>query len=208
MQPTSVPTNLLNQPSSCYTIPEPLGVVCIIAAWNFPFQLLFTPLIGAIAAGNCAVLKPSEFAGATAAIMGKMIKQLFPENYMLYLEGDGAEVLPPLFENFRFDHIFFTGSPQVGRLVSLKAADQLIPVTLELGGKSPCIVDDSAKIKVAAKRIISGKFINVGQTCIAPDYLIVHEKVKPKLIEEMTKAIGQYVSDVKSMDFPNSGEQY
>jgi len=115
MRPNPVSTNLVNLPSTSYTIQEPLGVVCIIAPWNYPFQLLFTPLIGAIAGGNCAVLKPSEFAPATAAVMGKMIADLFPDNYMLYLEGEGAIVLPPLLSENRFDHIFYTGSTMVGK---------------------------------------------------------------------------------------------
>jgi len=111
MQPSSVPTNLLNQPSTCYTVREPLGVVCIIAPWNYPFQLLFTPLIGAIAGGNCVVLKPSEFAPATATVMSSICKALFPENYVLYVEGEGAQVLPAMFTNFRFDHIFIQEVP-------------------------------------------------------------------------------------------------
>jgi aldehyde dehydrogenase (NAD+) len=195
MQPTSVPTNLLNQPSSCYTTPEPLGVVCIIAPWNYPFQLLFTPLIGAIAAGNCAVLKPSEFAGATAAIMGKMMKQLFPENYMLYLEGDGAAVLPPLFENFRFDHIFYTGSTFVGKIIYKQAAEKLVPVTLELGGKSPAVLASDANVRVAARRIANSKFSNCGQMCVAPDYVLVPTALKDTLIEELIIATKKFYGE-------------
>ena len=129
MQPKSVPTNLVNMPSSSFTIQEPLGVVCIIAPWNYPFQLLFTPLIGAIAGGNCAVLKPSEFAPATAAVMRRIIGDLFPENYILYIEGDGAQVLPPLLTENRFDHIFYTGSTMVGKIIYKLAAEHLVPVT-------------------------------------------------------------------------------
>jgi len=129
MQPKSVPTNLVNMPSSSFTIQEPLGVVCIIAPWNYPFQLLFTPLIGAIAGGNCVVLKPSEFAPATAEVMRRIIGDLFPENYILYVEGDGAQVLPPLLTQNRFDHIFYTGSTMVGKIIFKLAAEQLVPVT-------------------------------------------------------------------------------
>ena len=117
MQPASVSTNMVNLPSSSYIMPEPLGVVCIIAPWNYPFQLLFTPLIGAIAGGNCVVLKPSEFAPATAKVMAKIIDSLFPKNYILYIEGEGATVLPPLLSENRFDHIFYTGSTVVGKII-------------------------------------------------------------------------------------------
>lgn len=189
MEKNRVDTPLAHFPSTSYTQAEPKGVVLIISPWNYPVNLALSPLVASIAAGNCSMIKPSEFTPHSNLVLKDFIEKTFDENLVSLVEGEGYIVIPEMIEQFRFDHIFFTGSPQVGRLVSLKAADQLIPVTLELGGKSPCIVDDSAKIKVAAKRIISGKFINVGQTCIAPDYLIVHEKVKPKLIEEMTKAI-------------------
>jgi len=192
MQPTSVPTNLLNQPSTCYTIREPLGVVCIIAPWNYPFQLLFTPLIGAIAGGNCVVLKPSEFAPATAAVMAKIIKHLFPENYVLYVEGEGAQVLPAMFSSFRFDHIFYTGSTVVGRIIYQQAADKLVPVTLELGGKSPAVVAVDANMRVAARRIANSKFSNAGQMCVAPDYVLVPTAFKQTLIDELIKAIQQF----------------
>jgi aldehyde dehydrogenase (NAD+) len=148
---------------------EPLGVALIIAPWNYPFQLLFTPLIGAIAGGNCAVLKPSEFAPATAAVMGKMIADLFPENYIMYLEGEGATVLPPLLAENRFDHIFYTGSTMVGKIIYKLAAEQLVPVTLELGGKSPAVICADANLRVAARRLANPKFSNCGQMCIAPD---------------------------------------
>lgn len=192
MQPTSVPTNLLNQPSTCYTIREPLGVVCIIAPWNYPFQLLFTPLIGAIAGGNCVVLKPSEFAPATAAVMKKIIHALFPENYILYVEGPGDQVLPPMFAEFRFDHIFYTGSTEVGKIIYKAAAEKLVPVTLELGGKSPAVIAADANMKVAARRIAGTKFSNAGQMCVAPDYVLVPTAFKDILIEELIKAIQQF----------------
>ncbi len=189
MRPNPVSTNLVNLPSTSYTIQEPLGVVCIIAPWNYPFQLLFTPLIGAIAGGNCAVLKPSEFAPATAAVMGKMIADLFPDNYMLYLEGEGAVVLPPLLSENRFDHIFYTGSTMVGKIIYKLAAEQLVPVTLELGGKSPAVICSDANLRVAARRLANPKFSNCGQMCIAPDYILVPHALKDALIQELIIAI-------------------
>ena len=192
MQPNTVATNLVNQPSSSYTIQEPLGVVCIIAPWNYPFQLLFTPLIGAIAGGNCAVLKPSEFAPATAKVMGKIIDALFPNNYILYLEGEGATVLPPLLTENRFDHIFYTGSTAVGKIIYKYAAEQLVPVTLELGGKSPAVISSDANLRVAARRLASPKFSNAGQMCIAPDYVLVPTELKEEFVKELIKAIQQF----------------
>lgn len=192
MQPKSVATNLVNMPSTSYTIQEPLGVVCIIAPWNYPFQLLFTPLIGAIAGGNCAVLKPSEFAPATAKVMAEIVEGLFPNNYMLYLEGDGATVLPPLLTENRFDHIFYTGSTAVGKIIYKYAAEKLVPVTLELGGKSPAVITADANLRVAARRLASPKFSNCGQMCIAPDYILVPTDLKDKLIKELIIAIQSF----------------
>ena len=192
MEPKSVATNLVNMPSTSYTIQEPLGVVCIIAPWNYPFQLLFTPLIGAIAGGNCAVLKPSEFAPATAKVMAKIIADLFPNNYMLYLEGDGATVLPPLLTENRFDHIFYTGSTAVGKIIYKYAAEKLVPVTLELGGKSPAVITADANLRVAARRLANPKFSNCGQMCIAPDYILVPSDLKDKLIKELIIAIQSF----------------
>lgn len=192
MRPTEVSTNLVNLPSSSYMVQEPLGVVCIIAPWNYPFQLLFTPLIGAIAGGNCVVLKPSEFAPATAHVMSKIIESLFPANYIMYLEGEGATVLPPLLTNNRFDHIFYTGSTQVGKIIYKYAAEQLVPVTLELGGKSPAVIASDANLRVAARRLASPKFSNAGQMCIAPDYILVPTELKEALIEELIKSIQQF----------------
>ncbi len=201
MQPNSVATNLVNQPSTSFTIQEPLGVVCIIAPWNYPFQLLFTPLIGAIAGGNCVVLKPSEFAPATAKIMGKIINSLFPDNYIIFLEGDGATVLPPLLTENRFDHIFYTGSTQVGKIIYKYAAEQLVPVTLELGGKSPAVIASDANIRVVARRLASPKFSNCGQMCIAPDYILVPTELKEELIKELIIAIQSfYGADAEASD--------
>ena len=201
MQPKSVPTNLVNMPSSSFTIQEPLGVVCIIAPWNYPFQLLFTPLIGAIAGGNCVVLKPSEFAPATTAVMRSIIADLFPENYILYIEGDGAHVLPPLLTENRFDHIFYTGSTMVGKIIYKLAAEQLVPVTLELGGKSPAVICDDANLRVAARRLANPKFSNCGQMCIAPDYILVPHHLKDELIKELIIAIQKfYGADAESSE--------
>ncbi|MEN9701216.1 MAG: hypothetical protein RIR55_531 [Bacteroidota bacterium] len=195
MQPNTVATNLVNQPSTSFTIQEPLGVVCIIAPWNYPFQLLFTPLIGAIAGGNCAVLKPSEFAPATAKVMGKIIDALFPNNYILFLEGEGATVLPPLLTENRFDQIFYTGSTAVGKIIYKYAAEQLVPVTLELGGKSPAVITSDANLRVAARRLASPKFSNAGQMCIAPDYVLVPTELKDELVKELIKAIQQFYGE-------------
>jgi len=192
MQPKYVSTNLVNMPSTSFTIQEPLGVVCIIAPWNYPFQLLFTPLIGAIAGGNCAVLKPSEFAPATAKVMGKIIDSLFPDNFVLYLEGEGATVLPPLLSEYRFDHIFYTGSTAVGKIIYKYAAEKLVPVTLELGGKSPAVIASNANLRVAARRLANPKFSNCGQMCIAPDYILVPTHLKDALIQELIIALQSF----------------
>lgn len=195
MQPERVKTNLVNFPSSSFVLREPLGVVFIISPWNYPLQLLFTPLIGAIAAGNCIALKPSELAPATAKVMGDIVKEIFSEEYILYVEGDGAQVVPALMNNFRFNHVFYTGSSSVGKVIYQMAASQLIPVTLELGGKSPCIVESDANIPVAARRIAVTKFSNAGQMCIAPDYVLVHALKKDELIAALKNAIRSFYSE-------------
>lgn len=195
MQPKKVTTNLLNFPSKSYIVPEPLGVTLIISPWNYPFQLLLTPLIGAIAAGNCVVLKPSELAPATAAVIKKIIESTFDKNYILYVEGDGATVVPELMNNFVFDHVFYTGSTAVGKIIYSLAAKNLVPVTLELGGKSPCVVTANAHIDIAAKRIAMPKFSNAGQMCVAPDYILVHRSVKDALIDALKKNIQSFFGD-------------
>jgi len=192
MHREKVSTNLLNFPSRSYIYKEPLGIVLIIAPWNYPFQLLFTPLIGAIAAGNCIALKPSEFAPATAAVMKKLIEENFSNDYLLYIEGDGAEVVPGMMNEFRFDHVFYTGSTQVGRMIYEMAAKKIVPVTLELGGKSPCVVEDDANIKVAARRIAMTKFSNAGQMCVAPDYVLLHASIKDDFIKAIKDCIQQF----------------
>jgi aldehyde dehydrogenase (NAD+) len=201
MQREKVATNLLNLPSRSYVYKEPLGTVLIIGPWNYPLQLLFTPLTGAIAAGNCVVLKPSEFAPATAAVMQKLVGETFPPNYIMFAEGDGAIVVPQLMESFRFDHVFYTGSTQVGKLVYQMAASKLVPVTLELGGKSPCIVEADANLRVAARRIAMTKFSNAGQMCVAPDYVLVHASVKDALIKELIHCLRQFFSDDPSSSY-------
>ncbi len=195
MSPEHVSTNLLNLPSSSKIMKEPLGVVLIIAPWNYPFQLLINPLVGAIAAGNCVVLKPSEFAPATEAIMKKLIEDVFPKEYILYVEGEGQIVLPAMMNNFRFDHIFYTGSTAVGKIIYKMAAEQLVPVTLELGGKSPCVVESDADIKTAARRIAVTKFSNAGQMCVAPDYVLVHSSKKDALVDAMKKSLLQFFGE-------------
>jgi len=195
MQPEQVETNLLNLPSSSKVLKEPLGVVLIIGPWNYPFQLLINPLIGAIAAGNCVVLKPSEFASATDAVMKKIIEDVFSSEYILYVQGDGATVVPEMMNNFSFDHVFYTGSTTVGKIIYKMAAERLVPVTLELGGKSPCIVESDANIRVAARRIAMTKFSNAGQMCVTPDYVIVHESIKEKFISAIKETVQQFFSD-------------
>ena len=195
MKPERVKTNLLNLPSSSAVMKEPLGVVLIIGSWNFPFQLLINPLIGAIAAGNCVVLKPSEFAPATSFVIKKIITETFPKEYILYREGDGAKVIAEMMNSFLFDHVFYTGSTAVGKIIYKMAAEKLVPVTLELGGKSPCVVEQDANIKVAARRIVMTKFSNCGQMCVAPDYVLVHENKKEELIAALKIAINNFFGD-------------
>ncbi|MGH2565508.1 MAG: aldehyde dehydrogenase family protein, partial [Ginsengibacter sp.] len=198
MRPEKVPAGLVTFPSLAKIYRDPLGVVLIIAPWNYPLQLLLIPLAGAIAGGNCVVLKPSELAAATEKIIVKIIEETFPGNYAKVVIGNGSEVIPSMMNQFKFDHIFYTGSTTVGKEIYKLAALQLIPVTLELGGKSPCIVYDDADIKIAAKRIVLGKFLNAGQTCIAPDYILVQEKVKDNLLNELKNSIRNFYSDMPS----------
>ena len=195
MRPEKVRTNLLNLPSSSRILREPLGVVLIIGPWNYPFQLLINPLIGAIAAGNCVVLKPSEFAPATDVVMKKIIESVFPKEYILYIQGEGQQVIPEMMNAFRFDHVFYTGSTVVGKFIYKMAAEKVVPVTLELGGKSPCVVDADANLKVAARRIAMTKFSNAGQMCVAPDYVLVHQSVKQPFVDAMKETIQQFFGD-------------
>jgi aldehyde dehydrogenase (NAD+) len=192
MKPERVSTNLLNFPSSSRVYKEPKGLVLIIGPWNYPIQLLIDPLVGAIAAGNCALLKPSEYAPATAGVLQKLIQSKFAPDYINLIQGDGAQVITPILESFRFDHIFYTGSTRVGRLVYEQASRKLVPVTLELGGKSPCVVAEDANVPVAARRIAVAKFSNAGQMCVAPDFVLAHESIKDQLIGEIKKSILQF----------------
>ena len=187
MRPESVPTPLTLWPASSRIHPQPLGVVLIIAPWNYPALLVLSPLVGAIAAGNCAVVKPSEETPQTAEVLDKIIAEALPKEYVTTVQGPGATVIPPMMEAFRFDHVFFTGSPAVGRKILAMAAPQLVPATLELGGKSPAIVDRSADINLAAKRIAWSKFFNAGQTCIATDYALVHAEVMDAFLVALEK---------------------
>jgi aldehyde dehydrogenase (NAD+) len=194
MEPERVSTNLVNLPSGSRLHRSPYGVTLIIGPWNYPLQLLFVPLVGAIAAGNAVVLKPSELAPHTAAVMETIIKETFPPEYIWLVQGNGAEVIPAMMNNFRFDYVFFTGSIPVGTAIYKLAAQKLIPVTLELGGKSPCVVESDANIKVAARRIAVTKFSNAGQMCVAPDYVLVHSSVKDKLVAALKSSIAQFYS--------------
>lgn len=174
-------------PGSAWVQPEPLGVVLIVGPWNYPFQLMISPLMGAIAAGNCALLKPSELAPATSAVLARLVARTFDPAHVAVVEG-GVETAQALLAE-RFDHIFFTGGERVGKIVMRAAAEHLTPVTLELGGKSPCIVDANVDLAVAARRIVWGKYLNAGQTCVAPDYLLVDERIKDDLVAALTARI-------------------
>ena len=201
-KPTWVLPSSLNFPSTDYLYKEPYGKVLIIAPWNYPYQLALAPLIAAVAAGNQVVVKPSELTPNTSKIIAKIISKSFDENHVECVEG-GIDVAQELLAK-RWDYIFFTGSVAVGKMVAKAAAENLTPVTLELGGKNPCIIEQSANLKLTAKRIVWGKFLNAGQTCIAPDYLLVHQSIKPKLIdflkEEIILAYGE--NPEVSPDFP------
>lgn len=177
-------------PSRCFTVQEPYGQVLIMAPWNYPFLLSVDPLLAAIAAGNCVVLKPSAYAPATSKLLHEMVSELFDPEYVAVVEGGRAENQSLLEQ--KFDYIFFTGSVDVGKIVMTAAAQHLTPVTLELGGKSPCLVDETADLALAAKRIIWGKYINAGQTCVAPDYILCHESVKEKLLEALKEQVRRF----------------
>jgi len=190
VKPKRVPGTLINFPSSNYTVAEPYGAVLVIAPWNYPIQLALLPMVGAIAAGNTVVVKPSELSPNTSSVLKKIFEAWFKEEFVAVVEG-GVEANQDLLSQ-DFDYIFFTGSTRVGKIVMEAASKHLAPVTLELGGKSPCIVDGTAKIKTAAKRIAWGKFLNAGQTCVAPDYLLVHSSVKVELLEALKNSIRDF----------------
>lgn len=201
MRPEKLKTNFLNFPSTSKLYREPYGVSLIISAWNYPFQLLIAPLVGAIAAGNCVVLKPSEVASATSAVIAKMFKGNFDPQYIVVHEGDGSKVIPGLMESFRFDYIFYTGGTTVGKLIYQAAAKDLIPVTLELGGKSPAVVEKEADLKSTARRIVLGKFLNAGQTCVAPDYVLVQNDIKKPFFEELINTTKKFYGNDASQSY-------
>jgi aldehyde dehydrogenase (NAD+) len=192
-KPKRVLPSILNFPSTDYIYSEPYGKVLVISPWNYPFQLALCPVVAAVAAGNSVVLKPSELTPNTSRIITEIISKVFSKNHVEVIEG-GVEVSQNLLSQ-KWDYIFFTGSVPVGKIVAKAAAEFMTPVTLELGGKNPCIIDETANIKLAAKRIVWGKFINAGQTCIAPDYLLVQKKVKSELIAHLKQEITNAYSE-------------
>ena len=186
-------TPLAQFPARSFTVQEPYGVVLIMSPWNYPFLLTMEPLIGAIAAGNCCVVKPSAYSPATSAVIRDILSQCFPPEYVAVVEGGRAENQALLDQ--KFDYIFFTGGTAVGKEVMSKAAKHLTPVTLELGGKSPCIVDATARLELAAKRVVFGKLLNCGQTCVAPDYLLIDRRVKDRFLAHLRKQISLQYGD-------------
>ncbi|WP_434297798.1 aldehyde dehydrogenase [Clostridium sporogenes] len=201
-KPKKVKTPITNFLASSYIYNEPYGVALIIAPWNYPFQLIMAPLVGAISAGNCVLLKPSELAVETEKIIVKIIKETFSDEYIGVVTGGVKESEALLKE--KFDYIFYTGGINVGKIVMRAAAEHLTPITLELGGKSPCIVDKDANIDLAARRITWGKFLNAGQTCVAPDYLVVHRNIKEKLISSIENYIIEFFGEnaFESEEYP------
>ena len=189
-KPTKRRVPFLFFPGTSFTVYQPYGVVLVIAPWNYPFQLSLLPVVGAIAAGNCVTLKPSELTPATSSIIAKMISEYFDPSLLRVVEG-GVDTTQAVLRQ-KFDYIFYTGNPVVARKVMEQAARHLTPVTLELGGKNPCIVTKHVNLKVAARRIVSGKLMNCGQTCVAPDYLLVDKSIKEALVRQMVETIHQF----------------
>ena len=194
-----VHTNLLNQPAKSYLVPEPLGVSLVIGAWNFPYNLSLIPIVGSIAAGNTTILKPSELPAATSRVMARLINENFDRNFLHVVEGEIPETTALL--NQRFDKIFFTGSPQVGKIVNKAAAGHLTNVTLELGGKNPALFTKDANIEVGVKRMVWAKFLNSGQLCLAPDYVLVHQSIKSKVLERIVHEIKKHNYSVENSNF-------
>ncbi|MFG0294688.1 MAG: aldehyde dehydrogenase family protein [Maioricimonas sp. JB045] len=193
IRPESVSTPLALQPGRSRVVRSPLGVALILSTWNYPVLLALSPLIPCIAAGNCAILKPSEVAPATSAVLARLLPDYLDPDCFAVVEG-GVDVSTSLLEQ-RFDKIFYTGSTRVGRIVMEAAAKHLTPVTLELGGKSPCLVGKHANLKVAARRIVAGKYLNAGQTCVAPDYVLVHREREPQLLELLVRTINDFYGE-------------
>lgn len=198
-QPKKVGTNLVNQLGKSKIHSEPLGNILVIGAWNYPYQLSLSPIIAAMAAGNCCILKPSEMAENTMKAMSQIINENFPSEYLYVYEGGIDETTELL--KLNFDKIFFTGSTKVGKIVYKAAAEHLTPVVLELGGKSPAIVTKNANLETAAKRIVWGKFLNAGQTCVAPDYLLVEETIQEQFLEMLRKYIKEFKYDKDSEQY-------
>ncbi|MEY2626475.1 MAG: hypothetical protein RJB08_234 [Actinomycetota bacterium] len=192
-KPRRVGTPLVAMPSKSRLVPEPLGVVLVIAPWNYPIQLLLVPVAGAIAAGNAVVMKPSEVSAATSTALARLVPKYFDQSAIALVEGGVPETTELLAQHF--DHIFYTGNGTVGRIVMAAAAKNLTPVTLELGGKSPVIIDSSANIEVAARRVAWGKWLNSGQTCVAPDYVLVDSKVETRFVDALRASIKEFYGD-------------
>lgn len=186
-----------------FTVQEPYGVVLVMSPWNYPVLLTLEPLIGALAAGNCCVVKPSAYSPETSAVMARLLRGVFPEEYVAVVEGGRQENQGLLAQ--KFDYIFFTGGVNVGKLVMEKASAHLTPVTLELGGKSPCIIDEHANLKLAARRLVFGKYLNCGQTCVAPDYVLAHKKVKDQLLAYIKKEIVRMYGE-RPLENPDYGK--
>ena len=201
MKDRKVPTPIAQFPARSFLSPQPYGVALIMSPWNYPIQLCLEPLIGAISAGCTAIVKPSNYAPATSNALARLLGELYPPEYIAVIEG-GREQNAALLEE-RYDYIFFTGSPAVGHLVMESAAKYLTPITLELGGKSPVIVDKNANIKIAARRIAFGKILNAGQTCVEPDYLLIHKERKEEFINAYQSALNEFFPD-KSMSDMNT----
>ncbi|MFT6068895.1 MAG: aldehyde dehydrogenase (NAD+) [Bacteriovoracaceae bacterium] len=198
MNKRRVKTPLIQFPARSYIVPEPLGVTLIISPWNYPFQLLFSPLIGALSAGNTAMLKPSEMAPHISKLVAELVPKYFDKKLVTVVEGSIPETTSLL--KLRFDHIFFTGNEFVGKVVMKAAAEFLTPVTLELGGKSPCAIFEVHDLDLVAKRIVWGKYFNSGQTCVAPDYLLIKKGKKEELVKAIKKTIEEYYKDPKQSD--------
>ena len=199
-KPTRVPTPMAQFPARSFILKEPYGVALIMSPWNYPVQLTLEPLAGAIAAGNCAVVKPSAYTPRTSHILAELIAAVFPPEYVTVVEGGRAENSALLEE--KFDYIFFTGSVSVGKLVMEKAARHLTPVSLELGGKSPVLIDETANIPLTARRVAFGKCLNAGQTCVAPDYVLIHRSVKEAFLSEYRKAVASFFPGGDYSDMP------
>ncbi len=201
-KPRSVRVSMLNFPAKGLLYPEPYGKVLIFSAWNYPFQLMMSPFAGAIAAGNCAILKPAEQAPATADVIEKIISEVFPAGHAAVCRG-GHEMTRELLSE-EFDYLFYTGGPAGAKIIMKAAAEHLTPLTLELGGKSPCFVDSDAKLDLAAKRIVWGKYLNAGQTCVAPDYVLAHKAVRNELVERLKYWIHRFYGEdpFTSEDYP------